>query len=287
MKSAWVVVVLVCVVLAGSAWAQIPFGVTPRAMGMGLTGVGIANDAAAWFQNPAGLAGLDVPLQPGNSWANDLSASYTSIGLPASGLDAGRVSWSSCKPSSNVGVGAGYGNVNSLGVGIGAGVGVGIGNTGLSLGINVLNLSPAFPVPDETLLNAGAMLRISQGGSRAPIRIGANAINVTNELGAPTFVNAGISWPITNSLLVAADVIDLTEEITSIHYNAGAELTFGAAAEWAVRVGLLDLGVPGVDTQLTAGLGYKCGRWRVDGAYVEPIASGWNSTWTVGAGWNF
>ena len=55
MKSAWIVVVAVCVVLTSAAFAQ-----TPRQMGMGGAAIGVADDAGAWFQNPAGLGALNV-----------------------------------------------------------------------------------------------------------------------------------------------------------------------------------------------------------------------------------
>lgn len=287
MKSAWVVVVLVCVLLAGSAWAQIPFGFTPRSMGMGFVGVGLADDSAAWFQNPAGLAGLDVPVQPGHEWANDLSASFIKIGGPGTTLDAGRISWAACKPSSNVGVGAGYANVNSVGRAIGAGVGAGVGIPGLSLGVNVVNLH-AFGGPDETLLNGGAMYRIMQGGGKGPIRVGFVATNLTNELGAPTFLNAGASWPITGQLTLAGDAIDLAGDALGVTFNGGAEFKFGPAdRRWSIRAGMVDLGLPGIDSQITAGAGLSSGRWRVDGAWVQQLVSGFNSTWTIGGGLNF
>lgn len=281
MKSVWVV--LVCVVLASTAFAQIPVGLSPRALGMGMAGIGVADDASAWFQNPAGLAALNVPVQEGETWGHDVSASYANV---VDLVDTWRVSWSGWEPEGSVGVGAGYLNVNTPGptlVGLGAGVGKGIGSTPLSLGLNVVQLQAVGAT--RTLLNGGAMFRIGQG-DRDPIRIGVTAIDLTDELNAGTFLNAGVAWPIMDSLLLAVDVIDLTEQISSIgiHANGGIEYRFGSNDEWAARVGVVDFGISSIDPLITAGLGFSHNRWRVDGAWMEAPTSGLSSTWTVGAG---
>lgn len=281
MKSVWVV--LVCVVLASTAFAQIPVGLSPRALGMGMAGIGVADDASAWFQNPAGLAALNVPVQEGETWGHDLSASYADI---VDVVDTWRVSWSGWEPEGNVGVGAGYLNINTPGptvVGLGAGVGKGIGNSPFSLGLNVVQLQT--PGPNFTLLNGGAMFRIGQG-DKDPIRIGVTAVDLTDEFNAGVFLNAGVAWPILDGLLVAVDVIDLTEQISGIgmHANGGLEYRFGSSDEWAARVGVVDFGFSGIDPLITAGLGFGHNRWRVDGAWMEAPASGLSSTWTVGAG---
>jgi len=297
-------------VLAGTAWAQLPVGFSPRAIGMGLAGIGVADDASAWFQNPAGLAALNLNCQEGKLWAHDISASFISIGgiksSPFDSFDAFRASWSAVKPDSRVGVGAGYANVDDLGVLLGAGIGVGVGNTGLSVGLNVVNLDPFFVgVPDETLLNLGAMYLINQGGDKAPIRLGLTYTNATSEdlFGvpfSPSGLNFGVSWPITNNLLLAVDVNDLTESVQDelginqfgIHVNGGLEYRFGSNREWAVRAGAMDLDISAVDTFFTAGIGYQFGQYRVEGAWLSPLEiSGapidFNSTWTIGAGFSF
>lgn len=311
MKSAWVVAVLVCVVLAGSAWAQLPVAFSPRGMAMGGAGVAVADDSSAWFQNPAGLAALNLSCREGKSWANDVSASYISFGgvdsTPFDSFDAFRASWSGFMPEKGVGVGAGYANVDDLGTLVGAGVGTKIGNTGLSLGLNITNLDPAFVgVPDETLLNLGAMYLINQGADKAPIRVGVTVNNVTAEdlFGVPwdpVFVNFGVAWPITNDLLIAVDLTDLTEELNDLipimpgmQVNGGIEYRFGSNREWAIRGGIINLPVPTVDTQFSAGVGYSFGRYHVDAAWVSPIESSalppiidFNPTWSVGAGMSF
>jgi hypothetical protein len=298
-------------VLAGTAWAQIPFvpvGWSVRNMGMGMTGTGVADGAAAWYQNPAGLANLDVTPREGKDWGHDIEASYISLGgpksSPAEHIDTIRVSWSTCNPEDNVGVGAGYLNMDlpfSFGLStVGAGAGIGIGNTGISVGVNVININPSapFPISDETLLGLGAMYSVPMGG-RSPIRLGLTYTNVTEEGFWPSTLNAGASWAITNNITVAADVLDILEDVQDtfgpgapgIHWNAGGELAFGRNRQFAVRGGLFDLDVSSIDMFWTLGAGFRFGRYRVDGAYVSELSGSgvppFNATWTVGAGMVF
>jgi len=282
-------------------------------MAMGGAGTAVADDSSAWFQNPAGLAALNLSCREGKDWANDVSASYTSIGgvdgFPAfDSFDMFRASWSGFMPAKGVGVGAGYANIDDVGVLVGAGVGTKIGNTGLSIGANVFNLDPGslfVGAPDETLLNFGAMYRINQGADKAPIRVGVTVVNVTGEdlFGIPGIdpmcVNFGIAWPITDSLLVAVDLTDVTGELDDIsggflpgmQINGGVEYRFGSANEWALRAGVMNLPVPTADMQFSAGVGYNFGRYHVDAAYVSPLdvlfLPDLNPTWTVGAGMSF
>lgn len=312
MKSAWIVAVLVCVVLASSAWAQLPVAFSPRGMAMGGAGIGVADDSSAWFQNPAGLSALNLSAREGNAWAHDVSASFMSFGgldgSPIDAIEGFRASWSGFNPEKGVGVGAGYANIDDLGVLVGAGVGTKIGGTGLSVGLNVVNLDPFFVgIPDETLLNAGAMYLIDQGDDKMPIRIGVTLNNITGEdmFGIPwdpVFINAGIAWPVTSDLLVAIDLTDLTTELddvssslfSGVQVNGGVEYRFGSAREWVVRAGVLNLPIDILNTQFSAGVGYNFGRYRVEGSWISPIdISGlppgfdFNSTWSIGAGMTF
>lgn len=319
MKSAWVVAVLVCVVLAGTAWAQLPYipvGWSVRNIGMGLTGTAVADGPSAWYQNPAGLVDLAVRPQEGKDWGHDIEASYISLGgLEGSSFDhfdAVRVNWSTSNPEDQVGVGAGYFHIDlpmSFGVAIaGAGAGIGIGDTGISVGADVVNINPSgpFPIPDETLLGIGAMYRIRQG-DRSPIRVALKYTNATGEDlfgGGPSIstLNAGVCWPITPEFTVAADILDILEDVQDelgpgapgIHWNAGAEYRFGSNREWAIRGGLFDLDISGIDMFFTAGVGYNFGRFRVEGAWISavdgsalPPGTSFNSSWTVGAGMQF
>lgn len=319
MKSAWIVAVLVCVVLAGTAWAQVPYlpvGFGVRNLGMGMTGTAVADDSGAWYQNPAGLVDLSVMAPEGKDWAHDAQASYISIGgiesSPFESFDTVRLNWSTCNREDRVGVGAGYTHIDlpsAFGVAVvGAGAGIGIGNTGFSLGADVVNINPSAPfsIPDETLLGLGAMYRINQSGKR-PIRIGLTYTNVTEENYAggfpiPSTLNVGVNWPITDNITVAADILDILEDVQDtfgsgapgLHWNVGGEFAFGSNRQFAVRGGLFDLDISGVDMFWTLGAGFRFGRFRVDGAWVSPIEGSllppglsFNSTWSVGAGMEF
>lgn len=276
MKSAWVVAVLVCVVLTSSAFAQITFGLTPRAAGMGGASIGVADDVAAWFQNPAGLAALNVPCPDGSEWGHEAGAAYADI----MGMDAYGISWSGWKPANNLGVGAGFVDVDGLGRALGAGFGIGSSSMPLSGGLNVININPAGPGSSDTLFNVGLMYRFEQPG-RAPVRLGTTVVDVTDETGAGPFWNAGIAWPATPNLLIAMDVIDITDELDT-QFSGGVEVAFGNQREWRARGGFMDF--IGADPELTLGVGYSQNRWRLDFAWINAAA---DDIWSVGAALGF
>jgi len=275
MKLAWVVVVLVCAVLSASAWAQIlPFGLTPRAMGMGTAVVGVADDAGAWFENPAGLAAATgIPVREGQDWGNDVVGSYANIaGTPAWGA-----TWSGWTPKNHLGIGVGGLDIGSGTVQIiGGGIGAGLPNMPLSAGLAVVNIST--PGPSRTLLDAGLMYRFAQP-NKAPIRLGLRVTDLTNEVGLGTMWNVGFGWPATPNLLVAVDVLDLGQAIGSAKINGGAEYIFGEAREYALRVGLVQL----FSTDVSLGAGYHRGPWRADFAWINTSPD----IWTAGVGVNF
>jgi len=282
MKSLWIVAVLVCVAATG-VWAQSMATFSPRAMGMGGAGIGVADDAAAWFQNPAGLAALNLQCKEGNEYANDALVGFAD----QDESNAWLISWSGWKPSDNIGFGAGYGDMEDVASAFGAGFGAGIKNIPLSLGINVMSVNvdgsgddPAYDDgdDDQTILNFGAMYRFDQGEGKAPVRLGVTADDITEEFDRGVIWNAGIAWPATPELLIALDVNDLSEEIGDATFNGGAEYAFGLNKEWRGRAGLMD---DGDETNFTVGFGYAAKNWRADFAWIDTDPE---STWAVGVG---
>lgn len=270
MKSAWVVV-LVCVVLATGAFAQ-GFGLSPRSMGMGTAGIGVADDGAAWFQNPAGLANLNVQCQDGKLWANDV------IGFVGDSDDTlWGVNWSGWQPAKGMGFGAGYtslagGDEKTYGVGFG----MNITKTPLSAGVSLMHISDGG---SDTFGNIGLLYRFVQPG-KAPIRLGLTVLDVTDQIGGPVW-NLGVAWPATPDLLVAVDWNDVSDKYNSA-FNAGAEYAFGTNKEWRARAGIFDTGD---SHKLTLGAGYALPKnWRVDAAWADTEG---HSTWSIGAGYSF
>lgn len=271
MKSVWIVAVLV--VLASGAWAQIP-GLTPRAIGMGGAAIGVADDAAAWLENPAGLPSLNVPCPEGKDWGHDIIGAFANV----SDTDIFGVTWSGMKPSDGLGVGAGFLDIEDGGNVFGAGAGYAFRNSPFSVGANLAFLNPEVG-DDQTVVNAGAMYRVMRT-DRAPIKIGLTVNDITDEIGG-AFWNVGVGIPVTEKLLVAIDVNDISDEIDTT-VNGGVELTLGNQNEWKVRAGAIDTGD---DHELTLGVGYKKpdANWRADFGFAnfDPDA-----LWTVGVGVN-
>lgn len=271
MKSTWVVAVLVCVVLASGVWAQ----TTARSLGMGGTGIGVADDAAAWFQNPAGLGALNIPAAEGKTWGNDVAGEYVDWG----DTDAWALDWSGWQPNKLMGFGAGVADDEDYATYFGAGFGMNYKQTPFSFGISAL-----FEDPDtgdsNTYFDLGLMYRFAQP-EKQPIRVGLVISDITDETDNGPFFDLGVAWPATDKLLIAADATDLTDEV-DFQFSAGAEYKFGVNSEWAARIGAMDNG-DGHD--LTLGLGYKfVNNWRLEAAFVDADP---DSTWSIGAGVTF
>lgn len=272
MKSAWVVVA-VCVVLTSAAFAQI----TPRQMGMGGAGIGVADDAAAWYQNPAGLGALNIacPVE-GKEWAADAVGAF----MDAGDVDGFILTGSGWKPGDLWGLGAGYADVEDAGSAFGIGYGANWKNSAFSWGANVV-----FEDPDagdsDTFFNVGLMYRFMQP-EKAPIRLGLLIEDITDESDNGPFFNLGIAWPAAPQWLVAVDVVDVTDETDDgPYFSGGVEYSF-VGTGWKARAGFADTGD---DHDLTLGAGYAFGnQWRVDAAWQNADA---DDIWSIGAGFTW
>lgn len=316
MKSAWVVA-LVCVVLASGVFAQSLMGpsaiVSPRSLGMGGVGIGVADDGAAWFQNPAGLGALNLCPAEGKKMANDIIGNINDTGDSGFGL-----TWSGWNPEKKQGFGAGYFK-SEISAGIedvfsaslenkqfGVGYGAALKNSPFSWGVSVVRskldasidiLGEDFSGDDSsTMWNLGFMYQFVQP-EKAPIRVGLTINDLTSETLAAKFDddedeivseevgpfwNLGVAWPVAPQWLVAVDVTDITGEFEDgPFFSGGVEYCF-ADSPLKARAGLIDTG-DGHD--LTLGAGYTFGnQWRVDAAWANTDV---DNTWSVGAGFNF
>lgn len=292
MKSLWIVAVLVCVVLASGVWAQGAAALSPRAAGMGGVGIGVADDAAAWFQNPAGLAALNLKSINESEYANDALVAFGQNGDD----NAWELTWSGWKPADSIGFGAGYFNLDNEGSIFGAGFGAGFKTVPLSFGVSLMGLNPDDDdyemTPgqfggfgggdDQTILNLGAMYRFSQGEGKSPIRVGLTVMDITDQLNNDGAIwSAGIGWKPIEDLLVAVDVNDFTTQVGDCTISGGVEYAFGPQKEWRGRAGLIAAGDD--DHELTLGLGYVSNRWRADFAWINTDP---DNTWSLGVGVN-
>jgi len=265
MKVAWIVAVLLCVAMVSAASAQLlgqatgVSGLTARQIGMGGVGVGIADDSAAWFQNPAGLGALSSSCPKGKTWANDVSATYGKGGDEK----AYGISWSGWDPAKALGAGAGWlhmtdgDSTNAWG----AGFGMEINKSPFSAGVNFLHTE------DDTYIDLGLMYRFARPNA-APVRAGLLVEDITGKTDEGPFFDLGVAWPVTPKLLLSADALDVTGKTADgPFFNVGGEYVLGAKNEWRLRAGLVDNG-SGHDVSLGAGYVFA-NNWRLDAAWVN------------------
>jgi len=276
MKHLWVVVAVACLVATTGVWAQ-----TARSLGMGQTAVGVCDDAAAWAQNPAGLAALNLAPADGKAWANDVMGGGGRAKTDDS-RDVWNVTWSGWDPAKKMGAGAGYMDVADTFKVFGAGFGMGLKDTPLSAGVSVSRFEPDG-LDSVTAFDFGLLYRFEQP-EKAPIRLGVVARDFTHSDGRT--YDAGIAWPATDKLLIAVDCTDFSHS-DGRALNAGAEFAFGMANEWRLRVGTVDNG-DGHD--FTAGAGYDWKSWRLDVGWEKLKAVGGEPSgnfFLVNAGFKF
>jgi len=269
MRYTCAVVVLLGVAVTG-AWAQ--EGVlSPRALGMGSAAIAVADDAAAWFQNPAGLAELNVPAAEGKTWGNAVMGGYMHFKSTPTGSAPGVTSngwgatWSGFDPAKGFGAGAGFADASDQGRVFGVGVGTRLPILPLAVGANWVRAEAANG-DSINLINLGAMHLVPQV-DKAPVRFGLVVADVTNRTDNGPMWDLGAYWPATPQLGIAVDVLDVTGKTSDgPFFNAGAEYKLGETGEWAVRAGLLDTGS---ESDVTVGAGYTVKNWRFDAAWAD------------------
>ncbi|MEN6644535.1 MAG: hypothetical protein ABFE08_19030 [Armatimonadia bacterium] len=273
MKLTWAAVMACCLTLATIAGAQtIPN--TPRAMGMGNAVIGVADDAGAWSQNPAGLGALHVATKDGNSWGHDIVVGFGEINP---GNDDLAINWSGWNPTTTIGLGAGYNGLGHTET-FGAGFGMSYNKTMFSWGVDVMRIKNDSH--SDTALDLGAMYRFIRPG-KPSTRLGLKISDIGDSTDAGPQVGLGVSWTAAENLMVAVDVADISGK--SAHgpfINAGAEYRLGKTNEWSARGGLFDAGD---GHKLTLGVGLVLPKVRLDLGYMNTDSS----SWMVGAGFDF
>ena len=282
MKYAWVAVLTLCVMASG-AWAQSGL-LTARSLGMGGASIAIADDAAAWLQNPAGLACLNVPAKEGNRWGSDAMATYlrfdpTAQGtVPAPEWEASAGTWSAWQPEKTWGIGAGVAYVPNEGTSYGAGIGNNLGQGAWSWGVNFLTSLPQVGA-SETLTNLGLLYRAPR------FRLGVVGEDVLGRTQDGPLWNAGFAAPLSRTISLAVDVVDVTgKTLDGARFSGGIEWSFLSCRNLVLRGGLIDTSqASSSDHELTVGAGYKFNRCRVDVGWAN-IEDG---MWSVSSGFNF
>lgn len=259
------IVVLVATALVATSVAG--YCQTGRAAGMGFTGVGLADDAAAWAFNPAGLPSMNIAANEDSDIACQavLGTDFSST----RGFDQDVFSLGILDGDQGFGVGRRHSD-DARSTGIGAGYGRMLSER-WSWGISIVIAD--VPGNSETLLNGGLMYRwVPSWSNGQDAKFGILISDITDEMGVPgrdgRMWHMGASTYVGNSVLLALDVVDLTDETgvpgvqkSGTMFNVGAEV---AVADW------LDLRIGAQDGDLTYGAGVSFGNgWRLDAGLCE------------------
>jgi len=237
-----------------------------RSVGMGFTGTGLADQADAWYWNPAGLAHMEVcPMLAGdgaepklvwqgivaNDFGGDVDMDSIDVGgvYGTNGFAVGRVH-------------SGQGDWTDIGIGFGTT----LGSKQWSGGISVVASEWGTSDQSETTLNAGVMYQWNPAlGKGKPAKLGVLAEDLTEEWG-DTIYTAGLSFWLGKNLLIAADVYDLNDD-TAVEDEADTGREFNVGAEWqALKWLALRAGSQDGDFTYGAGVCYK--GWKLDAGFV-------------------
>jgi hypothetical protein len=263
-----VAMVLLALVVATAATAQL----TPRATGMGGAVIGVADDAGAWADNPAGLSG--VAFSGSGGWDGIFTAAYGKD-RQVDTKDWTATSAVKFNPESRWTFGFGYLDVeNNFSLG-GGGVAYRHDDR-LSLGANIYRWDPDFlGARKETMFDLGLMYSMPLT-NRPPLKLGL-VVRDAGEKRSRAMWDFGFSWVVNARWMLAADVIDITNEMGQGPYlDAGAEYCFRNSSDSRFRIGMWD---NGNDPDLTLGVGRKFGSVTVDAAWVGQTGGDY---WTVG-----
>jgi hypothetical protein len=282
MKSITIVVIVICVLVVGSAWAS-PM-LDARLVGRGGVGIGWFNDGAInLLTSPSGnaasgigpTAGNDIGFEGRLSYA-DLGAGYRFLGglLGAYGGQQGEVPW---------GITLGLGRISNGSDRDAFGASGGIG----------FHLDPNNP---HDVLAAGVRVTTLENGSsadwwdialgyysRRPDKFQWGASVVAVDLGENVMdrtYNAGLHGRMgMNSWLgFGVDFIDFTQEFGDMFVDFGAEYSkLFSGVQGSARAGLRDDG-SGYDPSLGLGARFSQGRYGVDVAWADGPGS---DTWII------
>lgn len=202
---------------------------------MGNASTAVADDSAAWSQNPAGL--VSVRGAPGvlNLIRYHSDASITSnLG---GDLDTWGLSYSASQFEGKSGFGGGYFTTGS-GPGETKNWGIGYGRvldaTGPSAGVALRQTDPATG-SKSTMIDIGVLWR--QDVPLNTLKLGVVGRDMTSENQLTLDFGASLETPA--GVLLAADLVDLTDEIDTT-LNIGAEWRPPMQDSWVLRAGLAD-----------------------------------------------
>lgn len=263
--------VALLLIVAVPCAAQNVWSFEARSLAMGNAVVPVADDSAAWLQNPAGLPWVQ-PCGVECADATSRASATTDLG---SRVDTIGFNFSSRDRANRHGWGAGYWDLGRYELGpmialsierYGAGYGARATDQ-LSWGVTVAQVDFDWSLPpvmmpaisadsiaayqgNKTIVDAGLMYRQISGASE--IKWAVVGRDVTDNMQFTLDVGASIAR---NGVLVAAELRDLTDEVDGM-LNLGAEWRPRRQPRLTVLGGL-------ADGDLTYGLGWDFDRWAV------------------------
>lgn len=236
--------------------AQNVWSFEARSLAMGNSVVAVADDSAAWLQNPAGLPYVQARPDSGRAWPLRLSGT-TDAGLE---VDTVGLNVSSRDRSMEQGWGAGYWHLGSYDLGpylslsierFGAGYGLALGRE-WSVGLAVADVDmqwdmhpPMMPgqTPEAIAAYSGHRVIADLGlmyrgvGEEGTTRFGLVVRDVADQM--QVTLDVGASFLSNDGLLIAAELRDLTDAV-DVAANIGAEWRVPGLPELALNAGLAD-----------------------------------------------
>jgi hypothetical protein len=250
---------------------------TARAMGMGPTGVAVADGPGALNWNPALLADGAVPVgYMENPWTWSLEGTAEVAGE----LDYWGVHLLGQSAENGVGLGFSYQSTDTDFIGDYwmAGVGFPLDDNGWAAGVSFFDAEDEF---DDSIWTIGLAGPVPVSPEQV-LLVGLTVEDVLGDIegdGVDTpFFNLGLGLPVMaeeGGILVAVDWLDITDEYDSV-VNFGVE--YDSMNCWQLRGGLYDGDMFGF------GLGWDTGQWNVDAAWQEAGDSEADDSIVISAG---
>ncbi|MEN6345656.1 MAG: hypothetical protein ABFE16_10120 [Armatimonadia bacterium] len=256
---------------------------TARSVGMGMTGIGTADDAAAWLFNPAGLASMNVKPQAGNdvAWQFIGGADYDAdMPLDEDFVHVGAF-------ADNQGFGLGRIKLNDVDATIyGGGYGFKL-NSNWSLGASLLHGKVGGGVfvkaadadfdQSETLVNAGVMYQwVPSWSAGKAAKLSVLCFDTFDTL--QTLWNAGFSTYVGSKLLVDVDCLDLRDKTAASFDKSGRMFNYGAEYQFN---DWLTLRAGSQDGDFGFGGGFNIAGWKIDAGHIKLESNGYDASQTL------
>jgi len=250
---AWCAVVLMVLVAATAAHAQ-----TVDTAMRGNTVVAQPALSTAWWYNPAALATMSAYEEDAMALAGWRHAASADLELSGE-TDLLALNWGGSRENKSFGLGAGYIDLAYSDT-FGAGFGKSWKND-LSWGVSWRNIDSDVSSDSNNIFDVGLLKDSGPSG----LKYGLVVRDVTDEF--QMMVDIGAAMDLPGGILLAADIVDLLDEVETV-FRIGATKRFGTAQNWEAGIGLDD-GDLTVGAMYDAASGWGGGSWRLGAAWLS------------------